>query len=63
MMDLEDELKKIGENKKAFEVAEEKAFIREEKYSVQYKPYLLYFLIILFFSETDFGIDGEVEDC
>jgi len=32
VMDLEDELKMIGENMKALEVAEEKAFIREEKY-------------------------------
>ena len=35
VMDLEDELKMIGENMKALEVAEEKALIREEKYLVK----------------------------
>ena len=49
VMDLEDELKMIGENMKALEVAEEKALIREEKYLVYYK---LYFSI--FFNNTPF---------
>ena len=34
MIDLEEELKTIGENMKILEVAEEKALAREEKYQV-----------------------------
>ncbi len=34
-MDLEDELKTIGENMKILEVEEEKALAREEKFQVQ----------------------------
>ena len=34
MVDLENELKMIGENMKSLEVAEEKALTREEKYQV-----------------------------
>ena len=39
VMDLEDELKMIGENLKALEVAEEKALIMEEKYLVWYEKF------------------------
>jgi hypothetical protein len=35
VVDLENELKMIGENMKSLEVAEEKALTREEKYQVQ----------------------------
>jgi hypothetical protein len=34
VVDLEEELKTIGENMKILEVAEEKALAREEKYQV-----------------------------
>jgi hypothetical protein len=34
VVDLENELKMIGENMKSLEVAEEKALTREEKYQV-----------------------------
>ena len=37
--ELEDELKMIGENMKALEVAEEKALQREEKYLVMFMKY------------------------
>ena len=62
-MDLEDELKVIGENMKALEVAEEKALIREEKYLVQYTYFLTWRLENNFVSGTDFGFDGEAKDC
>ena len=63
VMDLEDELKEIGENMKALEVAEEKALIREEKYLVQYKYFLTCLFWNNFVSGADFGFDGEAKDC
>ena len=41
IVDLEEELRVIGENLKALEVAEEKAQQREEEYKKQVEPILL----------------------
>jgi hypothetical protein len=47
VVDLENELKMIGENMKSLEVAEEKALTREEKYQVQLSHILVRRIILV----------------
>ena len=50
---MEEELKMIGENMKALEVAEEKALTREEKYLVPYNQNIICFV-------TEISFQGQI---